>query len=581
MNFRARTFLGIFVATTLALGVSTTLASFELRRAMQDDVRDTLKQEARLAAALLAGRRDIADPDAEADTLGHLIGARVTLIAPDGLVLGDSEVAGDALGRLENHGSREEVLGARGAGEGVGRRVSVTTGVATEYVAEAVRDSQVAFVRLALPLTAVELRIGTVRRWAFVGFGAGIAAALLLTWAASMVLSRRVSAVAQVARRYREGDFSQPVRDHGRDEIGIVAGVLDETARELGLRLREAARERAHMDAILTGMVEGVVLVDSSGHLVLVNPAVRAMLRLSATPEGRHYLEVVRQPGIASQLASALGGATPPAVEVVLDADSRRTFMANVVPVAHERGGGAVLVLHDVTDLRRADQMRRDFVANVSHELRTPLTSIRGYVEALLDSPVGPDEARRFLDVIARQATQMERLVRDLLRLARLDAGQESIDRRPVPIAGVLKAVERDLQPLLDSRRQRIAAVLDDDAGVAGDAAKLQDVFRNLIENASNYSPEGATIDITARRQDDVVAIAVADRGPGIPPADLSRIFERFYRVDPSRARDPGGTGLGLSIVRHLVELHEGQVTAANREGGGAVFVVRIPAIRN
>jgi two-component system phosphate regulon sensor histidine kinase PhoR len=252
--------------------------------------------------------------------------------------------------------------------------------------------------------------------------------------------------------------------------------------------------------------------------------------------------------------------------------------MANVVPVAPQRGGGAVLVLHDITDLRHADQVRRDFVANVSHELRTPLTAIRGYVEALLDSPGDPDEARRFLEVISRHALRMERLVRDLLRLARLDAGQEAIERVSCPVSGIINAVCADLDPLTAGRRQPvIRRVADDASTVTGDPAKLQDVLRNLLENASNYSPEGSTIEVEARRGPAGLEISVADRGPGIRDADLPRIFERFYRADRSRSRDPGGTGLGLSIVRHLAELHGGSVRAANRDGGGAVFTLRLP----
>src|SRR5215467_5040332 len=212
------------------------------------------------------------------------------------------------------------------------------------------------------------------------------------------------------------------------------------------------ARERAHMEAILSGMVEGVVLVNAAGRLALANPAVRTMLRLSEVPEGRHYLEVVRHPDIAGQLSSALNGRAPATAEVQLDKDQRRTFVARAVPVASERGGGAVLVLHDVTDLRRADQVRRDFVANVSHELRTPLTAIRGYVEALLDASPTPDESKRFLEIIARQTARMERLVRDLLRLARLDAGQESLDRAACSVRSLVSAVEHDMQAVLASR---------------------------------------------------------------------------------------------------------------------------------
>jgi len=402
---------------------------------------------------------------------------------------------------------------------------------------------------------------------------------MILTFVASALLHRRLQSVAETAQRYRQGDFTRPARDHGGDEIGTVAKALDETAHELGGRLRDMARERAHTDAILSGMVEGVVLLNEGGRLVLTNPAVRSMLRLPEPAEDRHYLEVVRHPDITAQIASALAGGRPARVEVQLDRDARRVFVAHVVPVARERGGGAVLVLHDITDLRHADQVRRDFVANVSHELRTPLTAIRGYVEALIDAPPEPERAREFLEIIARHAMRMERLVRDLLRLARLDAGQETLERVACSVVSLVSGVEREMESLLEVRGQRIDTDIAQDAThVAGDAAKLHDVLRNLIENASNYSPEGATIEVAARRTDGLIAITLADRGPGVPEADLPRIFERFYRVDRSRTRDPGGTGLGLSIVRHLVELHGGRVSAANRPGGGAVFTVRLPA---
>ena len=282
------------------------------------------------------------------------------------------------------------------------------------------------------------------------------------------------------------------------------------------------ARERAHMDAILTGMVEGVVLVNGAGRLVLTNPARASMLRLPPAVDDRHYLEVVRQPDIAAQLSTALAGDRPPPVEVQLDRDARRIFVAHVVPVARERGGGAVLVLHDITDLRRADQVRRDFVANVSHELRTPLTAIRGYVEAL---PTSRRRKKRgsFLEIIARHSLRMERLVRDLLRLARLDAGQETLERVDCSLAALVGGVEHDMRDRR-SRRAGSASTLHRSRRtpptVSGDPAKLHDVLRNLVENASNYSPEGGTIEIaTPARRRRRSTITVADRGPGIPDA--------------------------------------------------------------
>jgi two-component system phosphate regulon sensor histidine kinase PhoR len=446
------------------------------------------------------------------------------------------------------------------------------------YAAVRVARGPVQFARIALPLTAVNDRVAEVRRLALVGLGAGLFVAIVTTGIASVLLNRRLRVMADTARRYTAGDFSRPARDYGKDEIGTVANVLDNTARELGARLAEMARARAHTDAILTGMVEGVLLVDRGGRVVLINPAMRAMLHVTSTPEGQHYLEVVRQPDIASMIAAALDSRPTTPVEVAFDREPRRQVVANVVPVGSERGG-AVLVLHDITELRHADQVRRDFVANVSHELRTPLTAIRGYVEALMDAPPDEQESRRFLEIISRHALRMERLVRDLLRLARLDAGQETIARAACSLEAIVMAVAHDLHPALEARHQRVQCeVAPDAASVPGDAAKLHDVFRNLIENAGNYSPDGGLIDVIARRSGSAVEVEVADRGPGVPEADLPRIFERFYRVDRSRSRDPGGTGLGLSIVKHLVELHGGSVRAAARPGGGAVFTVRLPA---
>ncbi|MCR4375100.1 MAG: ATP-binding protein, partial [Acidobacteria bacterium] len=557
---------------------STTLVSASLRRAMLSDIEESLLRQVRLAAELLADRGALTTPDAEATVLARLIGSRITFMRADGVVLGDSHVDDLALERVDNHLMREEVQEALAAGVGVATRRSRTTGEETMYAAAAVRAGGVAFVRIGVPLTWVEERLAETRRLAWTGLGVGLLAALLLTWATSAWLSRRVRAIADLAARYRQGDFSRPTLEFGRDEIGTVARVLAETARDLGARLEDVARERAHMDAVLQGMVEGAVLVDRAGKLVISNPAVRSMLRLPEASEGRHFLEVVRHPDVAAQLSAALAGTRPTPAEVQLDHESRRSFIARAVPVDADRDGGAVLVLHDVTELRQADQVRRDFVANVSHELRTPLTAIRGYVEALMDGPPDPAQAQAFLAIIARHASRMERLVTDLLRLARLDARQETLQRTPCQIDNLIAGVVADMEAALTVRGIRVVTHVAPDAGATyADAAKLHDVFRNLLENAINYSPEGGEIEITASRAGDVVEVAVSDRGPGIPDADIHRIFERFYRVDRSRTRDPGGTGLGLSIVRHLVELHGGRVFARNREDGGTSVTVRLP----
>jgi two-component system phosphate regulon sensor histidine kinase PhoR len=441
-------------------------------------------------------------------------------------------------------------------------------------------STRLAQVRLALPLTEVSEQLAAVRRSAQVAAAAGLLTALLLAWGASVLLTRRVNTIAAIARRYASGDFSRAVHDYGSDEIGTVARVLDDAIRELRSRAAELSVDRARMEAILGGMTEGVLVVNAQGEIQLVNDAARRMLNLSDAPEHRHYLEIVRHPGISAHVGAVLRGAESESVEIPLQPGL--IALVRSAPVASGAATGAVVVLHDITDLRRADRIRRDFVANVSHELRTPLTAVRGYVEALLDGSADPAESRRFLEIILRHTLRMERLVRDLLRLARLDAGYEPLERATCPVHGLFAGIRAELAPVLEARGQRVSDDVGPDAAmVLADPAKLHDAVKNLVENASNYSPEGSTIWLGAGRAGNRVLLTVADQGPGIPEADLGRVFERFYRVDKARARtgrDPGGTGLGLAIVRHLVELHGGRVWAANRPDGGALFTIELPA---
>jgi two-component system phosphate regulon sensor histidine kinase PhoR len=356
------------------------------------------------------------------------------------------------------------------------------------------------------------------------------------------------------------------------------------TAR-LSRRLNDLETERARMAAILSGMVEGVLVVDGDGRLRLANDAAQRMLNLDSDLIGRHYVEAVRQPGVVGQLGAALKGEQRPPIEVPLDAvapaGGLRIFRAQATP-ASIHGDGAVLVLHDISDLRRVDRVRRDFVANVSHELRTPLTAVRGYVEALMEEPVELGQRRKFLEVIDRHTRRMERLVRDLLQLARLDAQQETADVHAIDVATLFRSVVADLSDRIENQKLHVDITVDAAAAlIEADPTKMHDALQNLIENAVNYSAEGGRVELDAGLGGDRVLLSVGDYGPGLPEADLGRVFERFYRVDKSRTRDPGGTGLGLSIVRHLVELHGGKVSAANRPEGGAIFTISLPHTRN
>ena len=423
-----------------------------------------------------------------------------------------------------------------------------------------------------MPLTTTSLLL--------IGVAAGVALALaalaLLRSARAGARSQRVEAILAVARRYALGDLSRPAPDYGDDDLGSVTRGMDQAAHELGRRVDSLARDRARMEAILSSMIEGVLVVDEQGRLQLVNDAARRILKLEQGAIDHSYVEAIRHPGIVEHIGRALGGGETSALELSVTRDTTRTLVAQVAPVV-AAGRGAVLVMHDITELRKADLIRRDFVANVSHELRTPLTAIKGYAEALLDDPEDADARERFLEIIHRQAERMERLVKDLLRLARLEAGQETVEVAPCDITALLHGIVGDFDAAAAAKQQTLRATVSPEAVMLNtDAARLHDIVRNLVENAVNYTPEGGAIEISATVVAERFQVSVADTGHGIAPDDLGRVFERFYRVDKSRAR-PGGTGLGLSIVKHLVQGLGGEVFVENQSAGGALFTVSLP----
>jgi len=586
VSFRLKLFLSLLFAATFATLVAGLLFARSGRSQTNRRIEQTLVAEALLSSELLdhssvsvaAGTDGVADLDPEADRMSELIGARVTFIAADGRVLGDSSETVDAVRQMENHGSRPEVMAARNRPVGRAERYSDTLKIWMLYIAVPTHHPHIAFVRVARPLTDIRQELRSVVSATLAALAVALAVAAAIAFVVSGRIGRRVESIAAVAERYRAGDLTTRAVAFGNDELGTVARALDASIQTLSQRLDEQARDRARMEAILAGMVEGVIVVDADRRLQLVNDAARRILTVDALGLERHHVETIRHPAIVELLNAALSGATPPATELTAPRDSSRTLIARAAPVTSGVLRGAVLVLHDVSELRRADQIRRDFVANVSHELRTPLTAIRGYIEALSEGDATREETARFVQIIGRHTLRMERLVKDLLRLARLDARQEQLDVVPCDTRALFTAVASDLASALDEREQRVDIVIAPGADtLRADPVKLHDALRNLVVNASTYAPSQTTITIEARTDGNHRIIAVKDQGPGIPDEDLSRVFERFYRVDKSRVRDPGGTGLGLAIVKHLVELHEGKVTAGNRDGGGAEFTIWLP----
>ena len=577
MQFRTKIFIGSVVAAIVSLVGSDFWLARQVREEQQTALVDQLTAEANLIAHSLRSATAEADFDTLAHEVGRVVKSRVTLIGADGRVLGDSTQSPVERAILDNHGARPEVIEARARGTGQVRRYSDTVRMDMLYVAVASTHPVVRFVRLAKPATEVDAQLRAMRRISLIALAVGLPLALLVAWMSTAPMARRVQALAGAAKAFKAGDLDSAPRDFGSDELGSVAHTLDDVARELSRRVGDLSQDRARIDAIVAGMVEGVLVVDSEGHIQRINAAARQLLGVGEGVMGKPFAVALRDTAITDQLTRALQGQADTSVELSLHRDPSRTIVARAAAVPGDRGGGAVVVLHDISDIRRVDRMRQDFVANVSHELRTPLTVVRGYAEALAEGTVDAHDVAEFGSVINRHATKMERLVADLLRLARLDAQQETLTLAPCDLKGVLEGIVQDLKPLIDAKRQQVVIHIAPGAGgVVADGGKIHDVIRNLVENAVTYSPDAAEIRLEAWSTDNGVRLTVADNGPGIPTEELPRIFERFYRVDPSRAR-PGGTGLGLAIVKHLVELHGGHVTAGNGALGGAVFTVVIP----
>jgi two-component system, OmpR family, phosphate regulon sensor histidine kinase PhoR len=427
---------------------------------------------------------------------------------------------------------------------------------------------------------------------------AALGGAFLLSLCLSYVVARSVTLslgeMVSAARRMARGEFREKIRTVSNDEVADLAAVLNQMATAIEGTIQTLKDDRAKLVATLSSMQEGMLVLAPDGTVRLINQAMERMVgRRGTAVLGRTYLEVIRQPRLNEFITEILTQGTPASTEITFGAAPEQTFQVQASPLAQGIGEspGLVLVFHNITELRRVEQVRKDFVANVSHELRTPLTAIKGYIEALEDGAFDDREQRdRFLETIRKQADRLNLIITDLLLLAKIESGQVPIKQEPVALAGLIDRSIGPLKRLIDQKQHRVLVKIPATLPpLLGDEERLGQVFSNLLDNAIKYTPEQGTITIRAEispvaspiatgdgSPPTMIEVTVEDTGIGIPPQDLPRIFERFYRVDKARSRELGGTGLGLSIVKHLVEGHGGTVWAES-QGKGSRFVIRLP----
>ena len=574
--------MGAFLLVVLLMGGALYgFLAHTLEQYLIEQTREGLLGEARLAR-ITAGR-DIRSLRKDAPALAAVIsretGARVTLISLDGEVMGDSGVRPDELKELENHIGRPEVQEALKGGQGSAIRYSATLQTPMLYVAYPFSSAggEKGIARLALPLSA----LGKMQKELHAILGVSLLLATLLSLILSYVLanvsSRSLRTIAANAAMIGKGEFGRRIPVRSQDEMGELAGVINDMAARIEGQLANISAEKNRLGTILCGMGEGVMVTDAEGIITLVNPAFLALFSLREEEvAGRPLIDISRHPALHSAFKIVVDTRNARFEEIDLTLHGEKIVLTHWVPLLE--GGelqGVVAVFHDISDLKRLEKVRRDFVANVSHELRTPATVIKGYSETLLGDllTTDPERATRFIEIIHNHAERLANLIGDLLGLSELESGNLVLEMRPQ----ALDATVRHVCALLEGKA-RAKGITIDLSGINGvpqvlaDQGRIEQVLINLLDNALKYTPEGGGIAVTARCAGNMVTISVSDSGIGIPPKDLPRIFERFYRVDTARSRDQGGTGLGLSIVKHIIQLHGGNVTVDSTPGKGSTF---------
>jgi two-component system phosphate regulon sensor histidine kinase PhoR len=549
-------------------------AAFMLERWIGDGMRDVIRESLTREAQMLAGTLAQENPeDVQQWVVKHAASLRITVVERDGTVRGDSDLPVAALAHVENHGGRPEVRAAFGGRIGVDVRRSVTVSRTLLYVAVPVGTPPMQVLRLAMPLDQVTATVG---RAQFAVWLAGLMAlmlALLLGTTLSRWLTRPILAMTRAARAMSHGNFDAALPPPGDDELGELVHSLDTLRNQLALRLEELRQEGLKLRAIVNGMSEGVALVQD-GVVGVANPAFAKLLNVAGDVEGRSVRDVTRLPAVGDAIDVALSRRQSASREVQLGG---RALLVQVDPLGEPSAPQAVVVLIDVTEPKRLERLRREFVANASHELRTPVAAIVGVAETLAAGAADNPEARQsFLEILMRHAQRLARLTSDLLDIARLEAGYKprvelvDVDRSVEAVLGTLQVKATD-------KHIELGKLVPAELRVSAERAAVEQILTNLVENAIKYTPSGGRVRVVAEPKGEKVRLVVEDSGPGIPKEHHARLFERFYRVDDARSRDLGGTGLGLAIVKHLVLANGGDVGVDSEVGRGSRFIVSLP----
>ncbi len=582
-------YLSIMLAALAAVSLIGAMLLRQSQLAAIDGQLDRVARETDKQLASLTG--DLFSDDERAtlrkkcDSIAQLTATRVTVIRADGAVISDSHEPPE---RMENHGNRPEIVAALAGEPGHAIRYSGTLEKTLQYAAvPIVRDGRtIGVVRVAIPLEVSNSSISPLQNRLLL---AAAAAALIvsgLCFLASRKLSGSLEEIGEGARLLAKGESNVLLPSPNSRELAELVDALRIMARQLEEHSYAMGRKGTEQQAVLSSMVEGVLAVDSRERVIILNGAAAQIIGgRPAELVGRNLQEVIRNAELRRFASRALNSDEPIEDDIQLHGEMDRVLLVRGTALrdGQARSIGAVIVLNDVTHYRHLENIRRDFVANVSHELKTPIASIKGFVETLLDGALNqPDDARRFLDIIAKQADRLNAIIEDLLSLSKIEQSEEAADL-PLElgrIRDVLTSAASECQPLVEQRNIQLAIECDPELTAPINTHLLQQAVFNLIDNAVKYSEPNKPVRLVGLATADEVQIQVIDQGSGVAKEHLPRLFERFYRVDKARSRKVGGTGLGLAIVKHIVLAHHGRVSVSSTPGVGSTFVIHLPATR-
>jgi two-component system phosphate regulon sensor histidine kinase PhoR len=590
MMFSSRLFWKLFLACAgvnlVAAAVFGLVVSGWQEELIIEQVDGRLRDAALLVRSALADQMSAERSEELQQQVRHLgqeTETRFTLVTMDGLVLADSgEDSLAAVATMENHRNRPEIVHARARGQGVDQRVSGTLKEAFRYYAVRadVDGKPVGIVRAAITVAAIEAQAAAVRRliWTLAGV------IFLCVLAVSYWIVRRiinpVTSLTAAAEAVAAGNFERRVYVSNRDELGRLAGTFNRMSQELHTRMTELVQSNDRQTAVLEGMVEGVIAVDARQRILLSNRAAGRLFDVHPPAiEGRPLLEVVRNHELHQAVTTALATRRPQRLEIHRGGSEKLSTDVQVTPMPGDPCPGVVVVMHDTTELRRLESLRRDFIANVSHELKTPLTSIKAYAETLRGGAIDDREnSGKFLERIEEQAERLHKLILDMLMLARIESDQQAFDIGSVSVGEVVGNCLEGQRQAADAKAIRLVVEPEQPpVMVRADREGLRGILDNLVDNAIKYTPQGGQVTLRWNCDGEVAHIQVQDTGIGISEEDQRHVFERFYRVDKARSRELGGTGLGLSIVKHLVQSFDGRVEVKSYPGQGSTFTIELP----